>query len=154
MSDRDFLARLESSGTEEDALTCILEQFRADSGTIHLLGEDGVLHLRAASAGIPAAVLGSVRRVPVGKGMAGLAVERVQPVSACNIQTDNSGDVRAGAKATGLQGSIVVPIVRDGAAIGALGIANHRERTFSGEEIELLLIAARTLVRFAAHGGH
>ena len=123
----------------------IVEQFGADSGTIHLLGEDGVLHLRAATAGIPQAVLDIVRIVPVGKGMAGLAVERNEPVNTCNIQADATGNVRPGARATGMQGAIVVPIVRDGAPIGALGIANRSERTFTDEEIQKLLQAGQTL---------
>jgi GAF domain-containing protein len=150
-AERDLISQLESAVSEEEALARILQHFAADSGTIHLLGDDGVLHLRAASRGIPPVVLETVRRVPVGKGMAGLAVERKQPVTACNIQTDASGDVRPGAKATGLQGSIVVPILRGDAAIGALGVANHSERTFSDEETELLLEAGRTLLRFATN---
>lgn len=112
----------------------------ADSGTIHLMHDDGVLHLEAATPNIPAFVLDKVQLVPVGKGMAGLAVERNEPVTACNIQTDNSGDVRSGAKATGLQGAIALPI-RDsrGQAVGCLGVANFAERTFGDEEIEALL---------------
>ena len=117
----------------------IVRQFAADSGTIHLLEADGVLHLKAATANIPPFVLDKVKLVPVGKGMAGLAVERNTPVNTCNIQTDTTGDVRSGAKATGLEGAIVVPIQRDGAAIGALGIANRSERTFTDAEIADLL---------------
>ena len=121
--DSNFLAEIDRSvraGIEwNDALARILTEFAGDSGTIHLLGDDGVLHLRAASAGIPQVVLDTIKDVPVGKGMAGLAVERRQPVNACNIQTDASGDVRPGARATGLQGSIVVPILRGVNAIGA-----------------------------------
>src|SRR4051794_30190745 len=90
------------------ALTKIIDSFRADSGTIHLLGADGVLHLTAHH-GIPEQVVNIVKMVPVGKGMAGLAVQRMSPVNICNIQTDNSGDVRPGAKATAMQGAIVVP---------------------------------------------
>jgi L-methionine (R)-S-oxide reductase len=127
------------------ALGRLIEHFAADSGTIHLLGDDGILHLKAASAGIPDAVLALVRTVPIGKGMAGLAVERGQPVNSCNIQTDRTGDVRPGAKATGLQGSIVVPILRDDVAIGAVGIANLRERTFSDDEAALLMRLATAL---------
>jgi GAF domain-containing protein len=128
-----------------EALGRILQHFAAESGTIHTLGGDGALHLTAASAGIPEFVLDTVRTVPVGKGMAGLAVERCQPVTACNIQTDTTGDVRPGAKATGLQGSIVVPILRDGRAVGALGIANRQERTFTDDETALLLRIGRSL---------
>ena len=149
-AERDFLADVEAAGSEDEALSRILRHFAADSGTIHLLGDDGVLHLRAASRGIPPVVIDTVRHVPIGKGMAGLAVERRAPVNACNIQTDTSGDVRPGARATGLQGSVVVPILRGESAIGALGIANHRERTFSDTEIALLLRAGRTLARFSS----
>ncbi len=149
--DSNFLAEIDRSvraGIEwNDALARILTEFAADSGTIHLLGDDGVLHLRAASAGIPQVVLDTIKDVPVGKGMAGLAVERRQPVNACNIQTDASGDVRPGARATGLQGSIVVPILRGDDAIGALGVANRGERTFTDAETERLLDVGRVLAR-------
>ena len=100
----------------------------ADSGTIHVLGDDGVLHLKAASDGIPQMVLDTIKDVPVGKGMAGLAVERKLPVNACNIQTDATGDVRPGARATGLQGSVVVPMLRGDEAVGRLGNC-HSPRT-------------------------
>jgi len=131
----------------DDVLVRILAKFGADSGTIHTLGDDGVLHLKAASAGIPQVVLDTIQRVPVGKGMAGLAVERRQPVDACNIQTDASGDVRPGARATGLQGSIVVPMLRGDAAVGALGVANRHERTFTEDETALLVEVGRVLAR-------
>jgi signal transduction protein with GAF and PtsI domain len=131
----------------DQALARIVEEFGADSGTIHLLEEDGVLHLKAATAGIPQVVLDVVRLVPVGKGMAGLAVERNEPVNACNIQSDASGDVRPGARATGMQGAIVVPIRREGSAVGALGIANRRERIFTDEEIARLGVRAELAAR-------
>lgn len=130
---------IRTAGSLDEALSRTLQHFAADSGTIHLLESDGVLHLRAASAGIPDFVLQTVRTVPVGKGMAGLAVERAEPVTACNIQTDTTGDVRPGAKLTGLEGAIVVPMMRDGRAEGALGIANGAERTFSEDEQDVLL---------------
>jgi GAF domain-containing protein len=129
----------------DQLLASILAKLEADSGTIHLLGDDGALHLTAASDSIPPAVLDSVRHVPVGKGMAGLAVQRRQPVNACNIQTDASGDVRPGARATGLQGSVVVPIMRSNAAIGALGVATRRERTFTTDEEQFLLELGQVL---------
>jgi signal transduction protein with GAF and PtsI domain len=90
-------------------------------------------------------VLDTIRVIPVGKGMAGLAVERRQPVDACNIQSDASGDVRPGALATGLAGAIVVPIFRGAEPIGALGVANRAPRTFSETEIEELIAAGRAV---------
>ena len=125
-------------------LQLILDAFHADSGTIHLLGDDGHLHL-AASVNIPEPVARIVAVVPVGKGMAGLAAERREPVSICNIQTDSSGDVRPGALATGMEGAIAVPIFRGDQLAGVLGIANREARTFTEEEIARLLEEARKL---------
>lgn len=141
-----FLDELSQAADLQTALERILKELRADSGSIHLMGEDGKLHLAAAS-GIPEAVLEIVRVVPVGKGMAGLAAERRRPVTACNIQTDQSGDVRPGARATNLQGAIALPMLDADRLAGVLGVANYRERTFSSEEIETLLAAGRVLAR-------
>jgi signal transduction protein with GAF and PtsI domain len=117
----------------EAPLRAAIAALHAESGTVHLLDASGELKLRA-SVGIPESVLDHVREVPVGKGMAGLAAQRNEPVTACNIQTDVSGDVRPGAKATGMEGAIVVPIHADGRVIGALGVANRAARTFSAAE--------------------
>ena len=127
------------------ALQAIIAHFKADSGTIHMLESDGVLHLKAASQGLPEVVLAAVRLVPIGKGMAGLAVERGEPVDTCNLQTDASGNVKPGARATGMEGAIVVPIFAGAKAVGALGIANRATRTFSAEETALLMEAGRII---------
>jgi signal transduction protein with GAF and PtsI domain len=140
------------AASDGDALAAIVRHLKADSGTIHLVGGDGLLHLAAATPGFPDVVLQTIRTIPVGKGMAGLAVERRQPVDACNIQTDQSGDVRPGALATGLAGAIVVPIMRGDEAIGALGVANRAARTFSEAEIGELLAAGHALAARHAQG--
>lgn len=134
-----------TSATDDEALARIVRHLKADSGTIHLIGADGMLHLTAATPGFPEAVLKTITVIPVGKGMAGLAVERGEPIDACNIQTDTSGDVRPGALATGLAGAIVVPVFRGEDIIGSLGVANRGERTFTEEEIETLLSAGRSV---------
>jgi signal transduction protein with GAF and PtsI domain len=131
------------------ALAAIITYMKADSGTIHLMGEDGQLHLECASAGIPEPVREIVRVVPVGKGMAGLAAARREPVTICNIQTDSSGDVRPGARATGLEGAIALPMLSGELVAGVLGVANRSERTFSPEETEQLLTIGRALARYA-----
>ena len=129
----------------KEKLAAILKEFSADSGTVHLMGSDGQLYLVAAI-GIPDAVVEKVGVVPVGKGMAGLAAERREPVNLCNLQTDTSGDARPGAKATGLQGSIALPILMGGRVAGVLGVANQSERVFSDEDIERLMAAAPGLL--------
>lgn len=154
MDDSSLLPTVDAAcerGDLDAALAAVLAHFRADSGTIHYLGQDGLLQLAAASRGMPEPVLDKIRAIPVGKGMAGLAVERNEPVTACNLQTDDSGDVRPGARLTGLQGSIVVPI-RDGDAVcGALGIANQAERTFTDAEVATLTEVAARLAATAQH---
>ena len=120
-----------------DVLEAIMRRFPADTGTIHRL-EGNILVLEA-EVGLPPPVVDIVRRVPVGKGMAGLAAERNAPVSSCNIQTDTTGDVRPGARQTGVNGAIVVPI-RDaaGAVRGTLGIGVHREYEYPPDEVARL----------------
>ena len=123
----------------------IVRGFAADTGSIHLL-ENGVLVLKA-HVGLPPHIVPVVSIVPIGKGMAGLAAERNEPVSVCNLQTDNSGKFPSGAKATGVNGAIVVP-VRDAAGQmqGTLGIGVHRDYEYSQAEIKRLLILAADLV--------
>ncbi len=147
----EIQAALDSIGFAR-ALELTIRHFQTDSGSLHLLASDGLLHLRA-SFGIPERVLAIVNTIPVGKGMAGLAVERRQPVTACNLQTDTSGDVRPGARATGMEGAIVVPVLEGDKAIGALGIANRSERTFTTEETELLMEVGRRIAAAAAGSG-
>lgn len=137
--------RISAAVDDDEALALVVDHFAADSGTVHFIEADGLLHLQACSRGMPEVVLEKIRVIPVGKGMAGLAVERRAPVDACNIQTDTSGDVRPGARSTGMGGAIVVPIFRGDAVVGALGIANRAERTFTREEIEALADAGRSL---------
>jgi len=144
----DLLTKIERAldGSEpfQSCLGLTIRHFGADSGTLHTRRGD-LLELVASSAGIPEGVLEKIRRIPIGKGMAGLAAERAEPVSTCNLQTDTTGDVRPGARPTGLAGSICVPVFRGEEVVGALGIGNRAEREFTPEEIELLLEAGRCI---------
>jgi len=124
-------------------LQSILAELKADSGTVHATGPDGALHLRAAI-GIPEPVLAIVKLVPVGKGMAGLAAERKCAVNSCNIQQDTTGDVRPGARATGLAGSVAVPVLSaDGRVLGVVGVATRAERTFTAEDERTIAVRGR-----------
>jgi len=120
------------------ALEEIIRRFGADTGAIHIL-EGGVLKMKA-QVGIPPEVAKIVDTVPVGKGMAGLCAEKNEPISSCNIQIDQTGNVRPGARQTGVNGAIVVPIrAADGALRGTLGIGVHRVYEYDDEEIQRLL---------------
>src|SRR5437867_537692 len=80
----------------------------AVAGTIHV-HERGGLRL-AGAVNIPEKVQLVVAWVPSGKGMAGLALERNEPIQTCNLQDDRSGDVRPGAKAVNAQAAVALPL--------------------------------------------
>jgi L-methionine (R)-S-oxide reductase len=136
-----------------ESLRVIVAHFKAQIGTIHTLGDDGMLHMRAHTPGIPEPVLAATQVIPIGKGIAGLAVERKAPVNLCNLQKDQSGDVRPGARATGAMGSVCVPMMVGDSAVGALGIAMTGERDFTDEEVAALLDAGALLGRYVDSKG-
>jgi L-methionine (R)-S-oxide reductase len=127
-------------------LQAIAAHFDCPVATIHLLGDDGLLHL-AAQQGLPPPVLDKVRVIPIGKGMAGIAAERKEAVQVCNLQQDTSGVVRPGAKLTQMQGSIAAPMLVDGEVRGVLGVAKPTAYEFGAEETALLLDLAARLSR-------
>lgn len=141
--------RLESEGSPDwDALLVkILAEFQCATGTIHRLNDGtGLLEL-VAQRGIPDAILQIVQRIPIGKGMAGLAAERREPVQVCNLQTDDSGKAKPGAKLTQMAGSIAVPILVDGELRGTLGVARPDEYEFSKEQSATLLAIGEQIGR-------
>lgn len=126
-----------------------LEKFLTDkggiAGTVHRRSAPDELELVAAVR-IPPPVREIVAKVPRGKGMAGLALERNQPVSTCNIQTDRSGDVRPGARAVDAQAAVALPVVdAKGEVRAVVGIAYAGEKTMSEVELAELGRAAATL---------
>ena len=128
------------------ALDLILQATGTTSGTIHRLSADGTVLRLLASRRIPPPVLAQIQEVPLGKGMAGVAAQSRQPVTTCNLQQDDAGGViRPGARATGAGGAVAVPILRDEAVLGVLGIATGAERDFTAQEIEALLALGREL---------
>jgi len=128
------------------ALDAILEATHTGSGTVHVLPSGRTTMVLMASKNIPLVVLDKIREVPVGKGMGGVAIESMQPVTTCNLQTDDAGGViQQGARATGVQGALAVPIMKGGVAIGALGVATREPRDFSRAEIDEILAMARAL---------
>jgi len=108
-------------------------------GTIHGFDEKtGMLKL-ISHKGIPVFILDKVRLIPIGKGMAGIAALRKEPVQVCNLQKDESGVVKPSAKETKVEGSITVPLLTEGNLRGTLGIAKPVVYEFSKDEIDFLM---------------
>ena len=122
-----------------------IRAFGCQAGTIHWLeAQSGMLKL-AAHRNIPEMVVQLAAVVPVGKGIAGLAAQNREPVSLCNLQTDTSGQARPTAKATGMEGSIAVPMLVAGELRGVLGVAKAAAHEWSDAEKSLLLAIASRL---------
>lgn len=131
-------------------LDLALQRFACQVGSIHVIDpKDGLLHLRVAR-GIPDRIRPQVERIPVGKGMAGLAAERRAPVGACNLQTDSSGDVRPGARLTEMKGSLCAPMLDGDLVRGTFGVARSDEHVFDAVETGLLLAIGARVARAIA----
>jgi L-methionine (R)-S-oxide reductase len=114
------------------------------AGTVHLL-EDGVLKI-AAAINIPPPVVRATEQIPKGKGMAGLAWERDEVVSTCNLKTDQTGDVRPGAKAVDAQAALAIPVrTAEGSLRAVVGLAFLGERDFDTAALKDFEIAASQL---------
>jgi L-methionine (R)-S-oxide reductase len=128
----------------ENWLQNFLAVHKAVAGTIHLAENDG---LRLASAvNIPEKVQEVVAWVPNGKGMAGLALQRREPIQTCNLKEDNSGNVKPGAKAVNAQAAVALPVFdADSGVRAVVGIAFPDERDFTQAELDELTAAASTV---------
>ena len=136
MSERDL----------EQWLRRFIEDNGGAAGTVHVRGERD-LELRA-SVNIPPKVVELTRTIPRGKGMAGLAWERDEPVTTCNLKTDESGDVRPGAKAVDANAAVAIPVHdSDGEIRGVVGIAYMGERDMTEDELASLRQQAEALPR-------
>ena len=120
-------------------LTDTITAFGCTTGTIHVLDQDTKLLMLKAQQGIPEFLLPKMEQIPIGKGMAGIAAERREPVEMCNLQTDNSGVARPAAKETKVEGSIAVPMLLQGELYGVLGVAKPVSYDFTEDEKAALL---------------
>ena len=133
----------------DEILAKVLARFDCPLGTIHLLGAGGDLELKAHK-NLPPPVVDKVKVVPIGKGMAGIAAERKEPVQVCNLQSDTSGVVRPGAKLTQMEGSIACPMLDGETVVGVLGVAKPVPYEFTKAETELLMAVGKTLAKVAS----
>lgn len=147
ITENNFLKRVEahlvSNGAEPASLLAVLNlvlsQFDCVTGTIHGLDAKSGLLILLAQRGIPEVIMDKVSRIPIGKGMAGIAAERKQPVQVCNLQTDASGVAKPGAKETRMEGSIAVPMLVENTILrGVLGVAKPVAYEFTAAELKLL----------------
>ena len=136
----------EKNQAQQEWLESFVARHEGVAGTVHVArGED--LYLTAAH-NIPPPVVAVVARVPHGKGMAGMAQVKRSPVQTCNLQSDETGNVKPGAKAVDAQAAVALPVLDDSGAVRAVvGIAWGTEGEIGPERERALMRLAAALPR-------
>ncbi len=116
------------------------------AGSVHV-ERDGDLYPTAAKS-LPPSVIAAVTHVPRGKGMAGVAQTTRQPTQTCNLQTDDTGRIKPGARAVSAQAAIALPVFDESGGIAAIvGIAYALEGEIPSARVQELIDAAAPVPR-------
>ena len=134
------------AGRLQAAVEEIAGEFEALSCTFHRAIEDHSFLELIAQTGLPPHVAELAVRIPFGKGMAGICAERREPVTMCNLQTDDSGVARPAARDTKVEGAVVVPLLIGGEVAATIGIGKSREYDYSEGELDALEQCAAALM--------
>jgi L-methionine (R)-S-oxide reductase len=136
----------EKNQAQQEWLESFIAEQSGIAGTVHVQrGED--LYLTAAH-NIPPHVVAIVAHVSHGKGMAGVAQVKKQPVQTCNLQTDETGNIKPGAKAVDAQAAIALPVLDEAGAVRAVvGIAWSKEGEIGPAEEQSMMKLAAALPR-------
>lgn len=131
-------------------LETTIAAFGCVTGTLHRF-DTADQHLKlVAQVGIPPQLMPVIQSIPIGKGIAGAAAERREPVELCNLQTDTTGVAREGAKQTQVQGSLAVPVLDGERLCGTFGIGKREPYDFTEAEKQRLTdLAAGVAARLA-----
>jgi hypothetical protein len=124
--------------TSQEWLSEFLRAHGGVAGTVHRVVAADRMELDAA-VNIPPPVQAATRQIPVGKGMAGIAMAEDRCVSTCNLREDQSGAVKPGAKAVGAGAAVAFPVHDAAGKVRAvIGIAWQEERTLGDDELRAL----------------
>ncbi|HTS97115.1 MAG TPA: GAF domain-containing SpoIIE family protein phosphatase [Streptosporangiaceae bacterium] len=133
------LSRLE----EHDLLAELLERTRnilqADTAAVLLLDSSSGQLVATTAAGLEEEVRQGVR-IPVGQGFAGRIAAERRPVILDRV--DHTTVLNPILWAKGIRTLMGVPLVAGGSVIGVLHVGSLTPRTFSGDDVELLQLAA------------
>ena len=122
-------------------LEVILDELGCQTGTIHQAADGDRTLTLVCQLGVPEFLIEKITSIPFGKGIAGVAAERKEPVELCNLQQDLGGVAKADARQTGVSGSLAVPIFSpaSGGVIGTLGIGKFAPYEFTTAEKQRLI---------------
>ena len=134
MNDTIITLLKESAPDWQAIVDAAIVEFAGCTGTLHRLDPADDLLKLIAQRGVPVFVLSKIAVIPVGKGIAGVAAERREPVELCNLQTDLGGIAKPDARNTNVQGSLAVPCLYNGELRGTLGVGLMTAHDFTDEE--------------------
>jgi hypothetical protein len=128
----------EQNEAQQKWLESFIAQHDGIAGTVHVQRDED-LYLTAAH-NIPPPVIAIVAHVPHGKGMAGLAQVKKEPVQTCNLQTDETGNIKPGAKAVDAQAAVALPVLDEAGTVRAVvGIAWIKEGDIGPAEEQAMM---------------
>jgi len=122
----------------------LLGRHGAIAGTVHVVRGE-ILEIAAAH-NIPPKVLEVTAKIPLGKGMAGLAWQHDKPISTCNLKEDATGAVKPGAKAVDGKAAVALPVHEPSGVVRAVvGLAWSDERDLADELVTAIAGDAASL---------
>jgi sigma-B regulation protein RsbU (phosphoserine phosphatase) len=128
---------------DRDLLAALLERTRdalqADTAAVLLLDYSSGQLIATAAAGLEEEVHQGVR-IPVGRGFAGRIAAEHKPLILDHV--DHTTVLNPILWAKGIQSMMGVPMVAGGKVIGVLHVGSLTPRQFTGDDTELLLLAA------------
>lgn len=129
----------------QSVLDAAIADFNGTTGTLHRLDPADKLLKLVTQRGIPDQLMHIVAEIPIGKGIAGAAAERLEPIELCNLQADLGGVAKEGARKTNVQGSLAVPCLHNGELRGTLGVGMMQPHDFTDEEKTRLMEMGRAV---------
>jgi hypothetical protein len=122
-----------------------VEEFGGVAGSVHCVHRDDLLLV--ADVNLPEPLRVAVAVIPRGKGMAGTAWLRGEPLQTGDLKTDTAGGVvPPGPHTVGAGPAVALPVRgADGEVVGVVGIEFDDEREIPEAEIRVLTRAATEL---------
>jgi L-methionine (R)-S-oxide reductase len=122
----------------------LLGRHQAVAGTVHVVRGD--MLMIAGAINIPPKVQEVTAKIPMGKGMAGLAWQHDKPIQTCNLKDDNTGAVKPGAKAVDAKAAVAMPIHDGSGTVRAVvGLAWMHDNELTPAELAAIATDAADL---------
>lgn len=130
-------------------LAAFVERHGGFVGSVHLADSAaaGQIFLTA-SYNLPASIQNAAAVIPIGKGVAGVAAQRREPVVMADLQTDSSGIARPLARASESTSSVTLPVsspTDPETLLAVVGLGFEHGREFTDDDIALFMRDATTI---------